>query len=168
MSHTLVDQLRFTRSELERALDGVSADDAVIRFEPMNCISWMVGHLAWQENRLWCIYPRGRNIAPQLEPLVAFGKPASRPPLDDMWEAWRKVTKAADEELDSFTAEGLGDYYQVDGIAVSESIGTLLHRNIYHYWFHIGEALAVRQLVGHKDLPEFVGSFPDWALYRKR
>ena len=27
----------------------------------------------------------------------------------------------------------------------------------YHYWFHIGEAHAVRQMLGHVDLPDFVG-----------
>jgi hypothetical protein len=48
--HPLVTQLRFARSEFQRCLDGVSAEDAVHRFGPMNCISWIVGHLANQEN----------------------------------------------------------------------------------------------------------------------
>jgi hypothetical protein len=30
-------------------------------------------------------------------------------------------------------------------------------RNIYHYWYHTGEAAAVRQMLGHSDLPQFVG-----------
>lgn len=38
-----------------------------------------------------------------------------------------------------------------------EDIGTTLLRNIFHYWFHIGEAHAVRQMLGHADLPQFVG-----------
>ena len=38
-----------------------------------------------------------------------------------------------------------------------EDIGTTLLRNIYHYWFHTGEAHAIRQQLGHRDLPEFVG-----------
>lgn len=33
----------------------------------------------------------------------------------------------------------------------------MLLRTIYHYWFHTGEAAAVRQLLGHSSLPEFVG-----------
>ena len=33
----------------------------------------------------------------------------------------------------------------------------LLLRNIYHYWYHLGEAGAVRQMLGHRDLPQFVG-----------
>ena len=55
MPHLLVTQLRFTRSELVRCLEGVSDADARRRFEPMNCISWIVGHLADQENHFWVL-----------------------------------------------------------------------------------------------------------------
>ena len=44
-SHPLVTQLRFTRSEFLRCLDGVAGEEARRRFEPMNCISWIIGHL---------------------------------------------------------------------------------------------------------------------------
>jgi len=42
-----------------------------------------------------------------------------------------------------------------------ESIGTMLYRNIYHYWFHAGEAHAVRQVLGHKNLSAFVGDMSE-------
>ena len=32
----------------------------------------------------------------------------------------------------------------------------LHHRRIL-YWFHLGEAHAIRQMLGHRDLPQFVG-----------
>ena len=38
-------------------------------------------------------------------------------------------------------------------------------RNIYHYWYHTGEASAVRQMLGHANLPEFVGDI-NQAAYR--
>ena len=44
MAQPLVIQLRFARSELMPALEGVSDEEARRRCEPMNCISWMVGH----------------------------------------------------------------------------------------------------------------------------
>jgi Protein of unknown function (DUF664) len=81
--HPLVTQLRFARSEFLRCLDGVSAEDAIHRFEPMNCISWIVGHLANQEHRYWVIWAQGRNLAPELQALVGYGQPASTPPLVD-------------------------------------------------------------------------------------
>jgi hypothetical protein len=35
----------------------------------------------------------------------------------------------------------------------------------YHYWFHLGEAQAVRQALGHTSLPSFVGDIAQ-APYR--
>lgn len=87
MTHPLVTQLRFARSELVRCLEGVSDEDARRRFEPMNCISWIVGHLASQENTYWMLRAQGQNLAPDLHKLVGWGQPASTPPLDEMWAA---------------------------------------------------------------------------------
>ncbi len=49
MTHPLVSQLRFARAELERALAGVTDAEAHRRFERLNCMSWMVGHLTNQK-----------------------------------------------------------------------------------------------------------------------
>jgi hypothetical protein len=35
----------------------------------------------------------------------------------------------------------------------------------YHYWFHMGEGHAIRQMLGHGELPQFVGNMSA-ALYR--
>ena len=74
-----------------------------------------------------------------------------------MWDTWRAVTAAADGYLDTLTAELLETYFEWQGERMSESVGTLLFRNTYHYWFHMGEAHAIRQMLGHPDLPQFVG-----------
>jgi len=163
--HPLVIQLRFARSEFVRCVSTVSAEDAVRRFEPMNCISWMVGHLANQEHRYWVVVAQGRELMPGLNDLVGYGKPASTPPLEEMWAAWTAVTQAADEFLDGLAAEQLQQFLEWKGEALAESIGTMLLRNMYHYWFHTGEAHAVQQLLGHRDLPDFVGDMSA-ALYR--
>lgn len=168
MAHPLVAQLRFTRSEWLRALDGLGDEDARRRFLPMNCISWMFGHLAWQENRYWLRIAQGKDLAPQLDELVGYGRPASTPPLKDMWSAWQIVTAGADLYLDELTETDMGTHYQWKDRTFPESTGSLLQRVIYHYWFHSGEAMAVRQLLGHSDLPEFVGSFPKEAHYQVR
>ena len=166
MSHLLVDQLHFTRSEWLRAIDGLSDEDARRRLIPMNCISWMVGHLAWQENRYWLRFAQEKNIAPHLDEIVGYGRPASTPPLKEMLEAWSAVTAESNLYLDTLSSDDLRTYYQYKGRKVSESAGTLLQRVIYHYWFHTGEVLAIRQMMGHPNLPEFVGSFSDSAHYR--
>jgi hypothetical protein len=164
-SHLLVSQLRFARSEFVRCLKGVSGLDALRRFVPMNCISWMVGHLANQEHRYWVMLAQQKDIAPGLVELVGYGKPASTPPLTEMWALWHNVTMEADKYLGTLTPALLQNFLLRGGKPVDESIGTLLMRNIYHYWYHTGEASAVRQLLGHTKLPEFVGDM-SIAVYR--
>ena len=163
--HLLVAQLRFARHEFVRCLEGVSEEDAVRRVMPMNCISWMVGHLANQEHRYWVVFAQQKDVAPDINNLVGYGKPASTPPLSEMWAVWRTVTAAADEYLDTLTPGSLWHYPLREGRPLDENIGTLLMRNFYHYWYHIGEASSVRQMLGHANVPEFVGDFGD-AAYR--
>ena len=163
--HPLVTQLRFARSEFVRCLEGVSAEDAVRRVMPMNCLSWIVGHLADQERGWWVFLAQGRLLLPGLNELVGFGKPASTPPLDEMWAAWRTATQAADEYLDRLTTATLQTHLVYKGSPRPESIGTMVLRHTYHYWYHAGEAHAIRDLLGHPDLPEFVGDMSK-ALYR--
>lgn len=123
MPHPLVTQLRFTRDEFVRGLTGLSDEEARRRFQPINSISWVIGHLAWQEQRNWLTRAQGQIVRPDLNERVANGKPASTPPLEEMWTAWRA-------------------------------------------WYHLGEALAVRQMLGHRDLPDFVGDIDTQAPYR--
>ena len=164
--HLLVIQLRFARSEFVRCLADVSEEDALRRVMPMNSLSWMVGHLANQEHRYWVMLAQQKNLAPELNDLVGYGKPASTPALGEMWAVWRRVTGAADPYLETLTPESLQGCLQRDGKPVDENIGTLLMRNIYHYWYHTGEAAAVRQVLGHTGLPEFVGNMKT-ASYRQ-
>ena len=72
-----------------------------------------------------------------------------------MWTAWRDITAAADLYLDSLSAELLSQHLTWV-IRRAGEYWNVLQRNIYHYWFHNGEAQAVRQMLGHSDLPQFV------------
>jgi hypothetical protein len=40
-----------------------------------------------------------------------------------------------------------------------------MHRITYHYWYHIGEIQAIRQMLGHQDLPVYVGNIEKQAPY---
>lgn len=189
MTHPLVTQLRFARSEFARCLEGVSDEDSRIRLLPMNCISWMVGHLAAQEQDYFVFFPQGKVPHPQLNISHGFGQPAVTPPLADMWQVWDDITAAADTFLDAVTEDmletnleqktiGLGDSVFVPGlvdekilsqevIRSGENIGTRILRVTYHYFFHTGEAHAIRQKLGHPDLPYFVGDMPDYLFQNK-
>ena len=163
--HPLVTQLRFARSEFLRCMEPVSAEDALVRIDSMNCLSWTIGHLANQEHRYWVEAAQGKTLFPDLNDRVGYGKPASRPPLDEIWEVWRAVTAQADVYLDDVTPEDLEGHFLYKGKDYPESIGTMLQRNIYHYWMHTGEARTIREILGHTDLPEYVGDMSQ-AAYR--
>src|SRR5918996_331942 len=107
MTHPLVDQLRFTSSEWIRGLAGVSEEDGACHFGPMNCISWIVGHLAWHEQRTFLQRPQGKILFPNLNELFAYGAPASTPSFKEMLETWYTVTKEADPFLDALTTDRL-------------------------------------------------------------
>ena len=163
--HPLVTQLRFTRSEFVRSLEGVAPEDGLQRLGPMNCISWIVGHLANQEHFCWVMAAQDRILAPGLNDRVGTGMPASAPPLDEMWDTWHTITQAADTFLDTLTSDRLQSYLEWQGKPFRESIGTSILRNTYHYWHHLGEAHAIRQMLGHRNLPQFVGNM-SMATYR--
>jgi uncharacterized damage-inducible protein DinB len=164
VSHPLVDQLRFTRAEWLRALRGTPEADGFKRLEPMNSIGWIVGHLAWQEQRYWLTRIRDVTPVPVLNETVASGGPATTPSLEEMLAAWRTVTAAVDPYLDSLTEQEMG--VDLVGPGPQRSAGDAIHRVIYHYWFHIGEILAIRQILGHQRLPEYVGDIEKQAPYR--
>lgn len=166
MIHPMVEQLVFVRSEFQRALDGVTDEEARRRFLPMNCISWNVGHLAWQEQRYWLWIAQGTTVQPELNAQFAYGAPASMPPLDAMWAAWHAVTRATDPWLAAVTTAKLAEQIVIPGWGITTSYGSLLLRVIDHYWYHIGESMAVRQLLGHTNLPDFVGDIDHEAPYR--
>ena len=158
MIHPIVTQLHFTRSEFVRCFENVPLEDACRRLESMNCLSWTIGHLAAQEHLLWVEMAQGQNIAPGLHQRVGYGRPSSTPAWDEMWTLWHAITKKADEYLCHLKPEKLKTHFVWEGKLIEENVGILLLRNIYHYWFHLGKSHSVRQVMGHSDLPVYVGN----------
>jgi hypothetical protein len=140
MTHPLVDQLRFTRAEWRRGLRGVPEADGLRRFEPMNSIGWIVGHMAWHEQRYWLTRLVGETPEPILNEVAASGGPMTTPSLKAMLKAWGVVTAAADSHLDA-----LDEAAMLAGLPGSppRQMGTAILRVTYHYWFHTGEILAI-------------------------
>lgn len=168
MPHPLIDQLRFTRSEFRRALVGISDEDARRRIMPMNSISWNIGHLAWQEQRYWLMRAQRITLLPEINEQFAYGAPASTPALADTWSAWEAITTTADPWLDTLTSAKLVEPQSTtfNGQPFTFTFGSLLQRMLYHYWYHTGENMAIRQMLGHRDLPDFVGNIDAEAPYR--
>jgi len=154
----LVVQLDFARCKFRQVLVDLPPEDAVIRLHPMNCISWMVGHLANHEQSYWLVLGQRKIVVPDLTELVGYGRPATTPPLVEMVAAWEQITAEADLFLATLTEADLSkQWIHGDGRVQGEPVGMMFMRLIYHYWFHIGEIHAVRQQLGHEQLPDFVG-----------
>jgi uncharacterized damage-inducible protein DinB len=166
MPHPLVDQFHFTRAEWLRGLEGVSEEDGARHFGQMNCISWIVGHLAWHEQRYWLQRAQGKILFPVLNELFAYRAPMSTPSLKEMLAMWSTVTVEADPFLDDLDTSSLLEELLHKGSVVGQTVGSALRRVTYHYWYHTGEIQAIRQMLGHASLPEYVGDIEELAPYR--
>lgn len=166
MAHAVVEQLRFTRGEWRRGLAGVTEQDAAEHCGQMNSIGWIIGHLTWQEQRYLLARAQGIMMLPDIQERFAYGAPMSTPSLAEVLKAWRKVTLATDPFLDSLTTKDLLRDLPLNGRPSGQSHGSAIRRLIYHYWFHIGEIQAIRQILGHKRLPVYVGNLEAKAPYR--
>jgi uncharacterized damage-inducible protein DinB len=131
----------------------------------MNCISWNVGHLAWQEQRYFLHFAQDQMPFPEINKNFANGAPASTPSLKEMLSVWQAITQAADPWLDTLTSAKLQEHVQGKGKPTDRQYGDLLQRMIYHYWYHTGENMAIRQMLGHERLPVFVGNIDEKAPY---
>ena len=163
MSHPLVKQFQFARQSWERGLAGVSDEEARERIGHTNSISWTIGHLAEFEQAVWLERMQGQTVSEAVK-ICAFGEPASTPPLAEMVDAWQQITAAVDDYLNKLTADQISEEHPVLG---QQNIGTMLLRQTWHYWYHLGEVQAIRQALGHTDLPQYVGSMPAEAHHAK-
>lgn len=163
MTHALVTQLRFTRSKWAEGFANISDAEGSQQFGQMNTLGWMMGHLANHEQSLWLKIAQGQTPYPELASF-GTGQPASTPTLSEMVEKWHAITKASETFLDTVNEELLLKPMTYKGREL-EVYGTVFNRIIYHYWYHLGEAQAIRQLLGHENVGNFVGHIPDAYQY---
>ena len=149
MAHPLVDQLGFTRSEWQRGLRGLAERDGAKHYGQMNSIGWIVGHLTWQEQRYLLHRPQGIMPRPDIQAEFASGGPMSTPSLKAMLAAWRKMTRATEDFLDGLTTADLLVDLPLDGKRTGQTLGS-----------------AIRQMLGQRRLPQYVGNTEGQAPYR--
>jgi len=157
--HTMVQMLNLTRKEFERNLVGLTDEDARKRIEPMNCISWIIAHVACQHRAFFVDWPAGRKTDSRYLP-YGHGAPPSEPPLDEAMGLWQDACKESEAWLQAATRENLQGISK-NTLAGGENWGTLMVRCIFHTWCHLGEISSIRQILGHKP-PQFV-DMHKWA-----
>ncbi len=155
MAHFIVTQIQFAKESWLRGLKDVTPEDAKKRFGESNCISWMVGHMAQFDQMAWLDTP-----VADLE-TFAWGRPASTPELSDVLDAWHTVNIEVNHVLNTFTEADM----QRPSRFTEENCATMLQRQTWHYWYHLGEMQAIRQMMGHQGLPQYVGRMGSTVYY---
>ncbi len=151
--HLLAQMLELTRKEFDRNLVGLTDEDARTCVEPMNCISWIIAHVANQHRSFFVDWPAGRETDARYAS-YGFGAPASQPPLEEALGLWRDAGSESEPWLRAADEETLRDVPLVYR-GLNENMGALLVRCICHTWCHIGEISSIRQVMGHRP-PQFV------------
>ena len=150
---------RFTLSEFNRDLEGITEEDAQTRIEKadgskMNAITWSMAHIAAH----WLSRPQR---------LEGFDLQSGDPTPPALADARSWLGEAA-----TFTEGWLSD---ADDALLSskpdhlhgESIGTGVMRAALHTWFHCGEINAIRQLTGHPEIA-FLGDITEHLEWRTK
>ena len=161
--HTLVDMLNISRKEFSRNLKGLTDPDARKRIEPMNCMSWIIAHVANQYHTFFVEWAQGKERDERYLP-YGFGSPASQPPLEEAMTLWNDACQRADVWLQTATDEDM-KALPVTASPETENMGALTVRCIFHTWCHLGEISSIRQILGHKP-PQFVNMY-DWLYTGK-
>ncbi len=108
------------RRELIRWLDGVSQ-----QLEPINSTSWIIGHLAVQDQQQGIEPAQAALQDPSHPDFVGNGKPASPPPVDEMWTIWSGFKYETDQNFETKTSQMLTTHQEKDEAPGSESAGRL-------------------------------------------
>ena len=149
---------RFALSEFERGLEGVTDEEARRRMTKadgteMNAISWTVGHIAGHWLSV-AAYAEQEERPSQVKRFLGPDADGTPLPLTDALKLLDDAKKSIDwlgSADDSLLSSSPAGY-----LLSRESVGTNVMRAVLHTWFHTGEINAVRQMLGHAEIP-FVG-----------
>ena len=141
---------RFALSEFRRGLDGLTDDEARVRMRKadgteMNAISWTACHVAGH----WLHRP------PELHRYRFGSDDPTPPPLSEALSLLENA-RAFMESWVPTASEELMLRIPPGNVTGGENVGTALMRATLHTWFHTGEINAIRQMLGHPEIP-FVG-----------
>lgn len=81
-------------------------------------------------------------------------------------DVWHTIMDATNAWLDTLTSAILQQHVISQGKPIAYTYGNLVQRVNYHCWYHSGELMAIRQLLGHTHLPQFVGALDRKAPYQ--
>ena len=140
--------------ELERVAGALPTPGQGRAIGRLNAGSWIVAHVAQQQDAYWCTGAQGLEPDAWLAGLeVGFGSEPSVPDYREALDAFARIRARAipylrtlrDEDLDAVTEPS-------DGSGRAQTVGDLLVRAVAHVFVHTGELATIASLVGAPDL----------------
>ncbi|MCY3656616.1 MAG: DinB family protein [Chloroflexi bacterium] len=117
----------------------------------LNAGSWIVAHVAQQQEAYWCTGAQGLEPDEWLAGLdVGFGSEPSVPNYAESLAAFGRVRANAIPYLRSLRREDLNAVMESSGS--TQTVADLLVRSIGHLFVHTGELATIASLVGAPDL----------------
>ena len=140
--------------ELERVAEALPAPGRGRAIGRLNAGSWIVAHLAKQQDDYWNAGAQGRDPdAWLLDQRVGFGDEPSVPDFAAAVAAFARVRAGAIPYLRSLRDEDLAAVVRRSSSSgVEQTAGQLLARSVGHCFAHTGELAAIASLVGAPDL----------------
>jgi hypothetical protein len=161
MTHALIGQFLLTNDQVNKYYFDLSDDDIKAVFKPINCIGWLIGHMALGNYQF--LFKNIGNVIPEDAKLYGNGQPHSTPDKNfilNMWEdsadnlkKW--IINVSDDDLINNMTGKMKDE--------KVNLGTDLSRMMFHTWNHLGEIASVRQLLGKDPGNPGYGSW-DWRF----
>jgi uncharacterized damage-inducible protein DinB len=151
-------------ADIDRAVDGLSAQEATARRDGGSSIAWTFGHVAQMVDS-W-INRKFQGLAPH----PVLGQPEFRARGSGNADDWRGIQAAVQEVrdasrrfLDADPAPDLDRMIPYDGSIedlrpVGLSLRYAIMRISAHHFVHVGEIVTLRSQLGHN-----LGDFPDWG-----
>ena len=149
--------------DLDRAVSGLSPDEATMRHDGDSGIAWTVGHVTHMLDSWVVVRSHGLSPHPLIsQPMFRTGGSGEANDWPTIMAGVKEVRAAARRFLDSQEAD-LDHVIPYDGsIAFLRPVGLSLRyalmRIAAHHFIHVGEIVAVRSRLGH-----VIQDVPDWG-----
>ena len=135
--------------ELERVAAALPTPGQGRAIGRLNAGSWVVAHVAQQQEAYWCTGAQGLDPDEWLAGLeVGFGSEPSVPDYRESLDAFARTRARSIPYLRSLRDEDLESVMA----GRAETVGDLLVRAVGHVFVHTGELATIASLVGAPDL----------------
>ena len=140
--------------ELERVAGALPTPGQGRAIGRLNAGSWVVAHVAQQQDAYWCTGAQGLDSDAWLAGLdVGFGSEPSVPDYREALDAFARIRARAIPYLRSLRDEDLDAVMEPsDGSGSTQTVGDLVVRAVGHVFVHTGELATIASLVGAPDL----------------